>query len=160
MYKFYCYRACQRVRYSTTGWARITIRVSSCWDFEELKGKEMLHVLYIISNISCPRKRIKKSGNVMQPLMGPYVYDVNRSSENFLLLPELLFAWGRCSRSRYKCVKIHVVLGCVFNFMLCSKVIYTGLGPELQCLLKVKIDLNWRTYLSFTKSALQSFFLS
>ena len=52
----------------------------------------MLHVLYIISNISCPRKRIKKSGNVMQPLMGPYVYDVNRSSENFLLLPELLFA--------------------------------------------------------------------
>ena len=34
------------------------------------------------------------------------------------------------------------------------------LGPELQCLLKVKVDLNWRTYLNFTKSALQSFSLS
>ena len=42
----------------------------------------MLHVLYIIINISCPRKRIK-SGNVMQPLTGPYVYGVNGSSENF-----------------------------------------------------------------------------
>ena len=50
----------------------------------------MLHVLYIIINISCPRKRIK-SGNVMQPLTG-YVYGVNRRSENFLLLSDLLFA--------------------------------------------------------------------
>ena len=33
--------------------------MSSGWDFEELKGKEMLHVLYIIINISCPGKRIK-----------------------------------------------------------------------------------------------------
>ena len=51
----------------------------------------MLHVLYFIINISCPRKRIKKSANVMQPLTGPYVYGVNRS-ENFLLLSDLLFA--------------------------------------------------------------------
>ena len=28
----------------------------------------MFHVLYIIINISRPRKRIKKMGNVMQPL--------------------------------------------------------------------------------------------
>ena len=27
-----------------------------------LKGKQMLHVLYIIINISCPRKRIKNRG--------------------------------------------------------------------------------------------------
>ena len=33
-------------------------------------------------------------------------------------------------------------------------------GPELQCLLKVKVDLNSRTYLNFTKSALQSLSLS
>ena len=26
------------------------------------KGKQMLHVLYIIINISCPRKRIKNRG--------------------------------------------------------------------------------------------------
>ena len=52
----------------------------------------MLHVLYIIINTSCPRKRIKKMGNVMQPLTGPYVYGVNRRSENFLLLSDLLFA--------------------------------------------------------------------
>ena len=63
----------------------------------------------------------------MQPLTGPYVYGVNRRSENFLLLSDLLFVRGRCTRSRYKRVEIPVVLGCVFNFMMCSKVIYTGL---------------------------------
>ena len=61
----------------------------------------------------------------MQPLTGPYVYGVNRRSENFLLLSDLLFARGRCTRS-YKRVIILVVLGCVFNFMMCLKVIYTG----------------------------------
>ena len=63
----------------------------------------------------------------MQPLTGPYVYGVNRRSENYLLLSDLLFALGRYTRSRYKRVEIRVVLGCVFNFMMCSKVIYTGL---------------------------------
>ena len=62
----------------------------------------------------------------MQPPTGPYVYFVNRRSENFLLLSNLLFACGRCTRSRSKRVEICVVLGCVFNFMMCSKVIYTG----------------------------------
>ena len=52
----------------------------------------MLPILYIIINISCPRKRIKNSGNVMQPLTGPNVYGVNRRSENFLHLSDLLFA--------------------------------------------------------------------
>ena len=28
----------------------------------------------------------------MQPLTGPYVYDVNRTSENFLLLSDLLLS--------------------------------------------------------------------
>ena len=51
----------------------------------------MLHVMYIIINISCPRKSNKKCGNVMGPLTGPYVYSVNRRSENFLLLSDLLF---------------------------------------------------------------------
>ena len=59
----------------------------------------------------------------MQSLTGPYVYGVNRS-EKFLLLSDLLFARGRCTRSRYKRVEIRVVLGCVFNFMMYSKVIY------------------------------------
>ena len=63
----------------------------------------------------------------MQPRTGPYVYGVNRRSENFLLWSDLLFARGRCTRSRYKCVEIRVVLGCVINFMMCSKVIYTSL---------------------------------
>ena len=63
----------------------------------------------------------------MQPLVGPYIYGVNRRSENFLLLSDLLFACGRCTRSRYKRVEIRVVLGCVFNFVMCLKVIYTGL---------------------------------
>ena len=63
----------------------------------------------------------------MQPLTGLYVYGVNRRSENVLLLSDLLFAWGRCTRSEYKRVEIRAVLGCVFNFMMCSKVIYTGL---------------------------------
>ena len=63
----------------------------------------------------------------MQPLTVPYVYGVNRGSENFLLLSDLLFARGSCTRSRYKPVEIRVVLGCVFNFMICSKVIYAGL---------------------------------
>ena len=62
----------------------------------------------------------------MQPLTGPYANGVNRS-ENFLLLSELLFVRGRCTRSRYKHVEICVVFGCVFNFMMCSKVKYTGL---------------------------------
>ena len=34
---------------------------------------------------------------------------------------------GKCARSRYKHVEICVVLGCVFNFMMCSNAIYTGL---------------------------------
>ena len=63
----------------------------------------------------------------MQPLTGHYVYGENRRSENLLLLSDLLFARGRCTRSRHKRVDIRVVLGCVFNFMICSKVIYTGL---------------------------------
>ena len=63
----------------------------------------------------------------MQLLTGPYVYGVNRRSENFLLLSDLLFASGRCTRSRYKRVEIRVVLGCVFKFMMCSNVIYIDL---------------------------------
>ena len=63
----------------------------------------------------------------MKLLTGPYIYGVNRRSENFLLLSDLLFAWGRCTRSRYKSVEIRVVLGSVFIFKMCSKVIYTGL---------------------------------
>ena len=51
----------------------------------------MLNVLYIIINISV-LGRESKSGNVVQFLMGPYVYGVNRTSENFLLLSDLLFA--------------------------------------------------------------------
>ena len=53
----------------------------------------MVHVLYIMIHIFCPRKNLK-SGNVMQPLTGPYmyVYGVNRRSENFLLLSDLLVA--------------------------------------------------------------------
>ena len=43
--------------------------------------------LYIMINIYCPRKRIKK----LQPLTGLYVYSVYRRSENFLLLSDLLF---------------------------------------------------------------------
>ena len=49
----------------------------------------------------------------MQPLTGPYVYGVNRRSENFLLLSDLLFARGRCTRSRYERVEIRVALGYV-----------------------------------------------
>ena len=52
----------------------------------------MLHVLYIIINIFLSKEENQKSGNVMQPLTGPYVYGVNRRSENFLLLSDLLFA--------------------------------------------------------------------
>ena len=62
----------------------------------------------------------------MLPLTGPYVYGVNRRSEKFVLLSDF-FARGRCTRSRYKRVGIRVVLGCLLNFMMCSKVIYTGL---------------------------------
>ena len=36
-----------------------------------------------------------------------------------------------------KRVEIHVVLGCIFNFMMCSKVIYTGL-------IKTEIS-NWNS---------------
>ena len=63
----------------------------------------------------------------MQPLTGPYVYGLNRRSDNILLLSDLLFARGRCTMSRYKRVEIRVALDCVFNFMMCSKVIYTSL---------------------------------
>ena len=63
----------------------------------------------------------------MQPLRGLYAYGINRRSEKFLLLSDLLFAGEKCTRSRYKRVEIRVVLGCVFNFMTCSKVIYTSL---------------------------------
>ena len=73
----------------------------------------------------------------MQSLTGPYVYGEKRRSDNFLLLLNLLFAQGRCTRSRYKRVEIRVVLGCVVNFMMCSKVIYTGL-------IKTEIS-NWNT---------------
>ena len=58
----------------------------------------------------------------MQPLTGPYVYGVNKRSENLLLLSDLLSARGSCTRSRYKRVEIHVVLGCVFTFMMGSKI--------------------------------------
>ena len=50
----------------------------------------MLHVLYIIINISCPRKRIKIRGMSCN-LMGPYVYGFIRRSENFLLLSDFTF---------------------------------------------------------------------
>ena len=73
----------------------------------------------------------------MQPLTSHYVYGVNRRSENFLLLSDLLFVRGRCTRSRYKHVEICAVLGCVFSFMMCSKVIYTGL-------IKTEIS-NWNS---------------
>ena len=63
----------------------------------------------------------------MQPLTGPYVYGLNRRLENFLLLSDLFFSRGRCTRNRYKRLESRVVFGCVFNFMMCSKVIYTGL---------------------------------
>ena len=56
----------------------------------------------------------------MQPLTGPYTYGTNRRSENFLLLSDLLFALGRCTRSRYKRVEIRVVLGCVF-MIICDR---------------------------------------
>ena len=46
-----------------------------------------MHVLHIIIKISCPMKRIKNRG-----MLGPYVYSVNRRSENFLPLLDLLFA--------------------------------------------------------------------
>ena len=46
----------------------------------------MLHVLYIITNISCPRTKIKNRGMPCNL----YVYGVNRRSENFLLLSDLL----------------------------------------------------------------------
>ena len=36
-----------------------------------LKGKEMLHVLYIMINISCPRKRIKNRGMLCNLLRVP-----------------------------------------------------------------------------------------
>ena len=52
----------------------------------------------------------------MQPLTGPYVYGVNRRSEKFLLLSDLLFARGRCTRSRYKRVEIRVVFGLCVQF--------------------------------------------
>ena len=56
----------------------------------------------------------------MQPLMGPYVYGVNRRLENFLLLSDLLFAWGRCTRSRYKRIEIRVVWA-VYLILWCTQ---------------------------------------
>ena len=47
----------------------------------------------------------------MQPLTGPFVYGVNRRSESFVLLSDLLFAW-------YQKPEIRIVFGCVFNFMI------------------------------------------
>ena len=53
----------------------------------------MLHVLYIIINISLlSYEENQRSGNVMHAITGPYIYGVNRRSENFLLLSDLLFA--------------------------------------------------------------------
>ena len=76
----------------------------------------------------------------MQPLTCPYVYGVNMRSENFLLLSDLLFAGGRCTRSRYKRVEICVVLGCVFNFMMCSKVIYRlGSATGIQMVIFIEL---------------------
>ena len=57
----------------------------------------------------------------MQPLTGPYVYGLNRRSDNFLLLSDLFFSRGRCTRNRYKRVESLVVLGCVLNLMMCSR---------------------------------------
>ena len=69
----------------------------------------------------------------MQPLTGLYVYGVNRRSENFLLLSFFTFCVRKVYQKQipYK-REIRVILGCVFNFMMCSKVIYTGLiKPEI-----------------------------
>ena len=52
----------------------------------------MLHVLYIIINISCPRKRIKIGECHATSYGSLCLYGVNRRSENFLLLSDLLFA--------------------------------------------------------------------
>ena len=51
----------------------------------------MLHVLYIIINISCPRKRIinRECHTTSYWFL---VYGVNSRSESFLLLSDLLFA--------------------------------------------------------------------
>ena len=51
----------------------------------------MLHVLYIIMNISCPRKRIKNRGMSFNLLRVP-TFMVKKRSENFNLLSDLLFA--------------------------------------------------------------------
>ena len=51
----------------------------------------MLHVLYIIINVTCPRKRIENQGMSCN-FLWVYVYGVNRRSEDFLLLSDLLFA--------------------------------------------------------------------
>ena len=42
--------------------------------------------------LECLPVENRKSGNVVQLLTGPYVYGVNRRSESFLLLSDLLFA--------------------------------------------------------------------
>ena len=50
----------------------------------------------------------------------------------------------RSTGSRYKRVEFRVVLGCVFNFMMCSKVIYTGrsrLRSATGILMVIFIDL-------------------
>ena len=78
----------------------------------------MLHVLYIIIDIFCPRKRIKNRGMSCNLLRVPtYTYGVNRRSENFLLLSDILFASGRCNRSRYKRVEKIVLFWAVYSIL-------------------------------------------
>ena len=67
----------------------------------------MLHVLYIIMNISCPRKRIKNRGMSFNLLRVP-TFMVKKRSENFNLLSDFTSDF-RCTRSRYKRVEIRVV---------------------------------------------------
>ena len=76
----------------------------------------------------------------MQPLTGPYVYGVNRRSKNFLLLSDIFFSWGSCTRSRYKRVEILVVLGCVFNFW-CALRWYTQAWSRLKIQMVIFIEL-------------------
>ena len=51
---------------------------------------------------------------------------------------------GVLVRSRYKRVEIRVVFGCVFNFMMCLKVIYTDL-------IKTEIG-NWNSDYHFQRA--------
>ena len=75
----------------------------------------MLHVLYITINIFCSGRE-SKIGECHATSYGPLrLNGVNRRSEKFLLLSDLLFAREGCTRSRYKRVEIRVVLGCVLG---------------------------------------------